>query len=43
VNVLRDRLISEVELRLDMAALDAVKRQEKAERAQLARMLAGAA
>jgi hypothetical protein len=43
VNVLRDRLISEVESRLDLAALDAVKRQETAERAQLARMLAGAA
>lgn len=41
VDVLRDRLVSEVEARLDLAALAAVRAQEAHDRARLVRELAG--
>jgi hypothetical protein len=39
VTVLRDRLVNEVELRMDLAALAAVRKVEKADRVRLAKAL----
>jgi hypothetical protein len=40
VNILRQRILSEVQSRMDLAALEAVRRQETNERQQLVQMLA---
>jgi len=40
LDVLRDRIIAEIENRMDLAALDRVRRRERAERRQLAEALA---